>query len=91
MRAKGPGYTLRGARVTVREGLDGTVALLHKRRPLAHRVLARGEPPVAVADGKCVSRLVEEAKGKQADRPRWKPAPDHPWRRFEPAAPASAQ
>ena len=91
VRAKGPGHTLRGARVTVCEGFDGTVALLHKGRPLAHRVLARGEPPVPVADGKCVSRLVEEAKGKQAARPRWKPAPDHPRRRFEPAAPASAQ
>ena len=47
VRAKGPGYALRGARVTVCEGFDGTVTLLHKGRPLAHRVLARGEPPKA--------------------------------------------
>ena len=85
-----PGYALRGARVTVCEGFDGSVRLLCKGRELPHRALGDGEPPVPVADGKTVSSLVADADGRQSRRRSWKPAPDHPWRRYEPTAPAQA-
>ena len=86
VRARGQGYTLRGARVALCESFGGTVTLLRKGGALPYRLLARGEPPVPVADAKDVSSLVAEAAVKQARRPGWKPAPDHPWRRYEDTA-----
>jgi len=62
VRLSRPGYALRGARVTVCEGFDGSVTLLRKGRALPHRVLGDGGPPVPVADGKTVSPLVDEAR-----------------------------
>ena len=50
-------------------------------RRLSFRVLAEGEAAVPIADEKDVRERVDEAKAKQASRPNWKPAPDHPWRR----------
>ena len=86
MRLNRPGYALRGARVTVRDGFDGSVTLLRKGRALPHRVIGDEEPPVT--DGKTVSPLVDEAGRRQSRMPDWKPALDHPWRRYEPTAPA---
>ena len=81
IQVKGPGHGLRGVRVTVCEGIDGRESVLRDGRPLAFRVLAEGEPPVEVEDGKTVGRAVDRAKARQRARPNWKPAPDHPWRR----------
>ena len=78
---EGKGYRLRGAAVTVCKGFDGSVAVLLGGRRLSFRVLAEGEAAVPVADEKDVRERVDEAKAKQAARPDWKPAPDHPWRR----------
>ena len=57
------------------------VAVLLGGRRLAFRVLAEAEAAGPGADGKDVRERVDEAKAKQAARPGWKPAPDHPWRR----------
>ncbi len=78
---EGKGYRLRGAAVTVCKGYDGSVAVLLGGRRLSFRVLAEGEAAVPVADEKDVRERVDAAKAKQAARPDWKPAPDHPWRR----------
>ena len=40
-----------------------------------------GRARQSVADEKDVRERVDAAKAKQAARPGWKPAPDHPWRR----------
>ena len=77
----GNGYRLRGAAVTVCEGFDGAVTLLHGGRVLAYRVLASGEAPVPLADEKSVHEVVDKARKKQLGRPRYKPPVDHPWRR----------
>ena len=74
------GYTLRGAAITVCEAFDGTVTLLHKGRKLAYRLLAEGEAPTPLADEKNVQAIVEQAKVRQARKPHWKTAADHPWR-----------
>ena len=69
IQVKGRGYGLRGARVTVCEGFDGRVSILRDGRPLAFRVLAEGEPPVAVEDEKSVCLAVDRAKARQAGAP----------------------
>ena len=88
---EGKGYRLRGASVTACKGCDGSVAVLLGGRRLAFRVLAEGEAAAPVADEKNVGDRVDEAKAKQASRPNWKPAPDHPWRRaFAASGPEAA-
>ena len=80
IQVKGQGYGLRGARMTVCEGFDGRVSILRDGRPLAFRVLAEGEPTVAVEDEKSVRLAVDRAKARQRAHPNWKPAPDLPWK-----------
>jgi len=77
----GRGYRLRGASVTVCKGFDGAVTVLRDGRELTVRLLAEGEDPLPVEDGKSVRLRVDRAKAEQQSRPGWKPAPDHPWRR----------
>ena len=76
----GPGYTLRGASVTVCEDFDGQVTLLYQGKTLSYRLLTHGEAPTPLANEKNVHTIVEQAKAKQAKKPLWKPAADHPWR-----------
>ena len=84
---QGKGCRLRGAAVTVCKGFNGSVAVLHKGRELAFRVLAEGGAAAPVEDGKGVRDRVGKALAEQAARRDWKPAPDHPWRRgFKPSA-----
>ena len=86
----GRGHRLRGAAVTVCKGFDGTVTVLRDGRELAVRLLAEGEDPLPVQDGKSVRLRVDRAKAEQQSRPGWKPAPDHPWRHpFKPDAVAA--
>ena len=84
---RGKGYRLRGAEVTVCKGFDGSVTVLREGRALPGRLLAEGEEPIPVEDGKTVRGRVDAAKAEQRARPAYKPPPDHPWRRpFKPAA-----
>ena len=78
---QGRGYRLRGAAVTVCKGYDGAVTVLRDGRELPVRLLAEGEAPMPVEDGKSVRSRVDKAKARQQSRPSWKPPPDHPWRR----------
>lgn len=75
------GYRLRGATVTVCEAFDGRCTLLHKGRTLNYRILAQGEPPIALADDKTLDQVIEQTLKRQAERAAWRPAPDHPWKR----------
>jgi transposase len=89
IQVEGHGYRLRHAHVTVCEGFDGTVTLLHQGKALAHTCWMRGDPP-PLADDKEVNHAVDVAKVRQDRRQGWKPAPDHPWRHGAPLSPPKA-
>ena len=79
---RGKGYRLRGASVAVCDAFGAGVKVLHKGRSLTFRVLAEGEPPVALDDEKSVPHTVDEAQARQRAQPGYKPPLDHPWNRL---------
>lgn len=81
LQGQGHGYRLRGARVTLCEAFDGPITLLHQGHVLPYLILAEGLPPIALDDEKSLHQTLDLAQKKQASRPAWKPAPDHPWKR----------
>ncbi len=81
LQGQGKGYRLRGAHVTVCETSGGMVTILYQGRQMPFRILTEGEPPIPLDDEKSVHQHVEQAKNRQDKKNRWKPAPDHPWRR----------
>ncbi len=92
IRYDGPGYRLRGAKVTVCALAHGEVVLLREGRELPYTTYRKGERPPPVADEKTLNERVDGALEKQ-QRQRSKPAPDHPWRqpgRWQPPRPATS-
>ena len=69
----GPGYRLRGAKVTVCALADGEVVLLREGRELPYTTYRKGERPPPVADEKTLNERVDGALEKQ-QRQRAKPA-----------------
>ena len=63
------------------EGYDDTVTVLRDGRELGARLLADGEDPLPVEDGKSVGSHVDRAKVEQRSRRNRKPVPNHPRRR----------
>ena len=84
----GQGYRLRGAPVTVCEAFDGSIELLHEGRALAYRLLTEGPAPIPVETEKTLALRLATIRQAQRRRPRYKPAPEHPWR--QPFRPSSA-
>ena len=68
--------------MAVCDAFGAGVKVLHKGRPLTFRVLAEGEPPVALDDEKSVPHTVDEAQARQRAQPGYKPPLDHPWNRM---------
>lgn len=81
LQGQGKGYRLRGAHVTVCETSEGMVTIMYQGHQMPFRIFTEGESPIPLDDEKSVYQHVEQAKIRQDERPRWKPAPDHPWRR----------
>lgn len=73
--------SLRQAQVTVCESFDGTVTLLYRGKALPYATFDRGQPPPPLEDEKTINCRVEQAVTTQARRPKWKPKPDHPWKK----------
>jgi hypothetical protein len=73
---KRPAYTLRRARVEVRQLADGTLLVEYKGQRLSHQPIA-GQPPRA-APAKQLNGLTSKAPAGRP--PRQTPPPTHPWR-----------
>lgn len=58
VQAKGQGYTLRHAKITVCEAMDGSVTLLHKGLKLDYKRYEKGQAPAPLADEKTVNERV---------------------------------
>ena len=85
MTGRGKGYRLHGAEVTARKAFDGSVTVLREGRELPARLLARGEEPIPVEDGKTVRGRVDATKTERRARPAYKPPPGA-WRPDEAAS-----
>jgi transposase len=82
---RGPGYPLRGAKVTVCDGDNGEVVLLYAGKELPYTTYQRGAAVPKTEDEKTLNARVDAAVGRQTA----KPGPNHPWRK--PGAIAAAQ
>jgi hypothetical protein len=89
IRHDGPGYRLRGAKVTVCALANGEVVLLREGRELPYTTYRKGERPPPVEDEKTLNERVDAALAKQSSKPS-KPAPEHPWRKEAAIAAARA-
>lgn len=72
-----PGYTMRRAKLTVCEKLDGEVVLLYKGRQLGYRVLDKQQKSRQPIDAKQVNHVVDTAIKRLVP---YKPKANHPWR-----------
>lgn len=79
VQVEGIGYALRGAKVTVCEGFNGDITLLRNGKTLPYSTLRLGYFHESVEDSKTVNTRVDRAIVQQRRKPKWKPAPDHPW------------
>lgn len=79
IQVEGIGYGLRGAKVTVCEGFNGDITLLRNGKPLPYSTLQLGDFRESVEDSKTVNMRVDRTIVQQRRKPKWKPAPDHPW------------
>ena len=83
VQVQSPSYALRGARVTVCEHRDGEIVLLYKGRELPYKVYRQGEALTAPVDAKRLPSVVDKVVARQRRGAGHKPAPDHPWRRWQ--------
>lgn len=75
------GYRLRHSTVTVIESFDGEVTLLNKGKALAYRTYQLDEKPAVITDEKGINVVVDQIKLQQLAKPKYKPSPDHPWKK----------
>ncbi len=81
IRHDGPGYRLRGAKVTVCDRDNGEVVLLYDGHELPYTTYRKGERPTPVTDEKTLNARVDAALARQRRPGNPKPRADHPWRR----------
>ena len=75
------GYRLRHAAITVIESFRGEVTLLNKGKALEYRTYQLDEHPADIVDEKGINAVVDQIKLQQLAKPKYKPSPDHPWKR----------
>ncbi len=75
------GYRLRHTSVTVIESFGGVITLLSKGKSLEYRTYQLDEQPAVIVDEKGINAIVDQTKIQQLAKPKYKPSPDHPWKR----------
>jgi len=79
IQVEGIGYALRRARVTVCESPQGEVTLLRNGKILPYSTVRLGHFHETVEDAKTINARVDRTIVQQKRKPKWQPAPDHPW------------
>ncbi|MDO9325548.1 MAG: ISNCY family transposase, partial [Methanoregula sp.] len=82
VQVEGIGYALRGAKVTVCESACGNVTLLRNGKILPYSTLRLGHFYENIEDAKTINARVDSTIAQQKRKPKWKPAPDHPWNSY---------
>jgi transposase len=82
---KGQGYTLRHARVTVCEDLNGNIALIYKGRKLEYLRYEKQKRQTEIVCAKTLNHVVNDLIRKI-----YKPKANHPWRRYQAQLPQAA-
>ena len=75
------GYRLRHSYLTVIESFSGDITLLSKGKALKYRTYQLDEQPAVIVDEKSINTIVDQTKIQQLAKPKYKPSPDHPWKR----------
>lgn len=75
------GYRLRHTSITVIESFSGEITLLNKGKALKYRTYQLDEQPTVIVDEKGINAIVDQTKLQQFAKPKYKPSPDHPWKR----------
>lgn len=75
------GYRLRHTSITVIESFSGEITLLNKGKALEYRTYQLDEQPAVIVDEKGINAIVDQTKLQQLAKPKYKPSPDHPWKR----------
>ena len=68
-----PDYALSNAKVIVCENAKGAITILYNDQPLAYSVYHKAPRQAEIADSKTLDHQIQAP---------WKPAADHPWRRY---------
>jgi transposase len=82
VQVEGIGYALRGAKVTVCESACGNVTLLRNGKVLPYSTFRLGHFYENIEDTKTINARVDNTIAQQKKKPKWKPAPDHPWNSY---------
>ena len=82
IQVEGIGYALRRARVTVCESLQGNITLLRNNKILPYSTMRLGHFYENIEDAKTINARVDSTIVQQKRKPKWKPAPDHPWNTY---------
>ncbi|WP_308387973.1 ISNCY family transposase [Acidithiobacillus sp. AMEEHan] len=76
-----PRYALRGKRITVVEYGDGRVELLAGQEILPYKVFDPAQDVFTAVDDKTLNARVDAILTTRQLKEKWRPGPDHPWRR----------
>ena len=81
IQTKSKGYRLRYTAITVVESFEGEITLLNEGKTLSYHTYQLNEQPAVITDEKGINVAVDKAKLQQIAKPKYKPSPDHPWKK----------
>ena len=85
-----PRYALRGKKIAVVVYADGRVELVAGQEVLPYKVFEPAQDIPAPVDDKTLDARVDAVLQARHGKEKWRPAPDHPWRRRGAAPPSGA-
>lgn len=77
IKVKGQGYSMRRAKVTVCEALNGDMTLIYKNKALVYNIIDKSNQTAPVVSSKAINAAIDSSIKRH------KPPADHPWRQYE--------